>query len=299
NSNNFTIIQNTISNCGVAIHSHDSNDIEAIDNTIFMNEEEGMQFSSISQLLIFNNTIYSNRYTGVALWNVVNSTVFSNRIGGNSPNAFEYGGENSHWDDNVSIGNFWDDYDGTGVYEITGDAGAIDNYPALWSIDLWGPEIVLEDTSFPDNYLTTITLGPGYTFGYMENYSINVEVTDISGVDCVQIVMQPLRPYDSTWYSYSMTHDPLPEHPNRYTYNVIFQDHLHELVFYIMANDTMGNIAKSQSYNLGDRLVVKISSEPTDLASQIASFLTNPFVFSLLFTSVIATAALYRYKKSK
>ena len=302
-SNNFTISKNTISHCYMAIHCYNDNDFEFIENTIFNNEQEGMTFNSMSQLLIFNNTIYSNGNTGIRLLEVINSTVYSNHIGGNSPNAFENGGENSLWDDGVSIGNMWDDYDGIGGYEINGNAGAVDNYPVLWDEDFWGPEIELGDTSFPDNYRITMTLSTGSSFDYMDHYFITVNVSDISGVDTVKFVRQTIRPYDSNWYSYSMRYDPLPDNPDRYTYNISFQEHGHELLFYILANDTLGNEENTESYFLGDRFIVGPTTGQTnettpDLPTLIVQFLTNPLVFSVLLTGVIATIVLYKYRKS-
>ena len=36
---------------------------------------------------------------------------------------------NNQWDDGVSMGNFWGDYIGVGVYNIPGSAGSVDRYP--------------------------------------------------------------------------------------------------------------------------------------------------------------------------
>jgi len=38
-------------------------------------------------------------------------------------------GVNNVWDDGVSLGNYWSDYDGSGPYEVWGDAGAVDRWP--------------------------------------------------------------------------------------------------------------------------------------------------------------------------
>ncbi|GAG96993.1 unnamed protein product [marine sediment metagenome] len=50
------------------------------------------------------------------------NVLYLNRLGYNAENnALDNGKRDSNiWDDGVSVGNWWSDYDGTGTYEIMG-----------------------------------------------------------------------------------------------------------------------------------------------------------------------------------
>jgi parallel beta-helix repeat protein len=108
------------------------------------NNYRGMLLWSSSYCQISNNSIYSNTENGIELtWFSHNNTILGNSIGWNGitdesgENAADYGADN-HFDDGVSIGNSWSDFNGTTPYEIVGSSGAIDSYPEL-----------LEDTEAP------------------------------------------------------------------------------------------------------------------------------------------------------
>ena len=57
-----------------------------------------------------------------------NNRVYYNTIIDNVLNA-EDDGLNNTWDDGISEGNYWSDWDGDGEYEISGYANAVDRYP--------------------------------------------------------------------------------------------------------------------------------------------------------------------------
>jgi hypothetical protein len=57
--------------------------------------------------------------------------LYYNRIGDMyRENAYDYGTGNV-WDDDVFLGNFWDDAGPQGPYHISGDAGSVDRWPVL------------------------------------------------------------------------------------------------------------------------------------------------------------------------
>lgn len=88
--------------------------------------------------LIHNNTLYDNTDEGI--WGVginlgvqaSDCQVYYNRLFNNDKNAQD-SGTNNIWDDGESQGNYWDDYGGSGVYSIPGEAGSVDRFPSVIS----------------------------------------------------------------------------------------------------------------------------------------------------------------------
>jgi len=81
------------------------------------------------------NEIHSSLGLGVRVdqnseQNYFVSNIFYLNAGGNALDD----GVSNQWDDGVSIGNTWDDYSGTGVYQIPGAAESIDHYPKAINI---------------------------------------------------------------------------------------------------------------------------------------------------------------------
>ncbi|MCK4566405.1 MAG: hypothetical protein KAU48_03760, partial [Candidatus Thorarchaeota archaeon] len=92
-------------------------------------------------ILTRNIAINNSRY-GFYLNVMSNDNVlYLNRLGYNAEyNALDNGKRDSNiWDDGVSVGNWWSDYDGTGTYDIMGFAYSIDRYPLQWTDNI--PEI--------------------------------------------------------------------------------------------------------------------------------------------------------------
>ncbi len=157
NSNECKIKNNTISNCieeGVrlsyvsnvilsnniisdnimdGIEFRDTVNCSAVNNAIFNNAEHGVAMLESSS----GNRLRSNLLCGNSLIGIMfddtsyNNTAYDNRFLWNGlTNALDNGTDNS-WDDNVSLGNAWDDYDGTGSYPIQGWAESFDRYPGI------------------------------------------------------------------------------------------------------------------------------------------------------------------------
>ncbi len=111
---------------GFGLFLSDNNTLSG--NTATNNSEDGFYLGRSDGNILTNNTATSNMQYGISLslsfWN----TVYLNKIGHNGKsNAYDYGGLNS-WDDGVSQGNCWSDYNGTGVYIIPGSSESVDHY---------------------------------------------------------------------------------------------------------------------------------------------------------------------------
>lgn len=263
-----TVSNVTIANCSFkysseGIYFWKSNEVQISNNT-FLHSYQGLQFELVVNSTVTNNTflfndggiwIYNssecnltsnfiayNREIGVELGYDCNLIrIFGNKIAFNrnargqvDVNARDDGYDNL-WDDNVSIGNEWGDYSGSGNYTIPGLAGSIDRFPSLADFDLVGPEI----------YHVTdwgVTITPGTCRDSALGFQ--AIVIDHSGVDSVLLYF---RDYDGEiWQWIEMA--PSATTPDAYTF--YFEDPLNsgELFYrwqsiryyYVWANDTIG-----------------------------------------------------------
>ncbi len=166
NANNCTIKSNSIHNSNdEGVRFLYASNISFIDNSIFKSLEDGLELKNTMNCTIMYNEVYSNGEHGVAILesssrNVLYSNIFCNnsQIGimfdetsfNNSAydnhllwnglaNALDNGTANS-WDDNVSLGNEWDDYNGIGPYPIMGSAESFDHFPKVADTSL--PQII-------------------------------------------------------------------------------------------------------------------------------------------------------------
>ena len=104
----------------------DSDGSDIFNNTVYWNDR-GVLLNSTSDCLITQNNIYNNTGVGIALDNTANrNVIFNNSFANNNPNAICEGSLN-HWDNQIDTGNWWSDYNGTGIYII--DENDQDNFP--------------------------------------------------------------------------------------------------------------------------------------------------------------------------
>ncbi|MBD3407798.1 MAG: hypothetical protein GF411_16890 [Candidatus Lokiarchaeota archaeon] len=105
-------------------------------NRIYNNSPNGIEFIydttnvTIRNNAVFNNTLYGI-YLGVYTSTCQYNLIFGNAIGWNGEgNARDEGSENM-WDDGISQGNSWSDFDPSvaAIYPIDGDANSVDNFP--------------------------------------------------------------------------------------------------------------------------------------------------------------------------
>ncbi len=93
------------------------------------NVSYGVHLFSLHDTLVTRNTIVDCTNVGIeVVYNAQSTRVFANRIGGNGVDAVD-NGINTAWDDGAHLGNAWGSYDGSGVYEVEGQAGSVDHYP--------------------------------------------------------------------------------------------------------------------------------------------------------------------------
>ncbi|MGV9169763.1 MAG: right-handed parallel beta-helix repeat-containing protein [Promethearchaeia archaeon] len=108
-----------------------TNNTRITENLIVSNGGAGVLFKSWSsrRCLLYNNLIANNTGYGVHIGRALNTTIYGNGIGWNKAGNARDNGRNNTWDNGHNFGNWWSDYDGSGVYEIEGYALSIDHYP--------------------------------------------------------------------------------------------------------------------------------------------------------------------------
>jgi parallel beta-helix repeat protein len=128
---------------------------------------------------VTDNIITNNEGLGVMLYDSGSCTLFGNYMEANQwGNAKDIIGELSAsdtnmWDDGVSFGNVWDDYERAGVYQIPGDRESVDRYPNGYQADTSAPEWVIA----PEDQ--TLECGDGF--------EMIIEAIDASGISSYRI----------------------------------------------------------------------------------------------------------------
>ncbi|MFW9980175.1 MAG: right-handed parallel beta-helix repeat-containing protein [Candidatus Thorarchaeota archaeon] len=111
------------------IYSLYSNGTQITNNMIYANNGSGIELLYSSYSTIYNNLITNNSRSGIGIWSGSdNNLIYGNAIGWNEEaNAYD-SGDNNAWDDGISLGNWWSDYNSSvsDVYEISDSQ---DNYP--------------------------------------------------------------------------------------------------------------------------------------------------------------------------
>jgi hypothetical protein len=144
---------NTITNCISGILS------EAYSSTFIKNNVSQCSFGYVEHgdgSYFMNNTVTFSTEIGIHMTSMAeNNYIYYNYILNNTLNAEDDSGSNQ-WDDDEALGNYWNEGFGA-VYEIPGDANAMDRYP--FYIESIPP--VLED-------ITEITLNLDSAFTSVE-----------------------------------------------------------------------------------------------------------------------------------
>lgn len=148
NSRDCAVSNTSIYGTGHGIDIFDSSNCTITFSRLVRNNS-GLYIVDSNYCRIINNSIYSNINRGVFFNSGThNNTIYGNSIGWNSPlmgtdqNVHDLGRDN-YFDDGVSIGNAWTDFNGTTPYRVQGGNGSIDSFPEL-----------LEDTENP------VVIGP-------------------------------------------------------------------------------------------------------------------------------------------
>ena len=140
-SNDCSVVNNTIYNCWNGVNFQLASNCSVINNKIH-NSNRGVLLEHTTHCDIINNSIYSNLVYGVDVGFLSNNnTVYGNSIGWNGQrNAIDMG-ENNTFDNGISIGNRWSDYNESETYVIPGTGLSIDEYAQLLD-DTTNPIIV-------------------------------------------------------------------------------------------------------------------------------------------------------------
>ena len=145
-SENSVIQQNEFNSVTTGVRIRHSSSIQVSNNEIESTRWIGLYIAYSYDCIVTDNMIVNNRGLGVLLYDSGSCTLFSNYFEANGwGNAKDVAGELTAsdanlWDDDVSLGNDWDDYEGTGVYPISGNRGSVDRYPIGSESDTIAPE---------------------------------------------------------------------------------------------------------------------------------------------------------------
>ena len=116
--------------CSVILES--VGDLNILRNTFENSQDTGLNLESAYNVTIIGNKFLHNGKYGMELTHCDFCTIYNNSLGWNEEdNAYDNHGSNNIWDDGVSVGNAWSDYDGSGVYEIWGSSNSVDRYPSI------------------------------------------------------------------------------------------------------------------------------------------------------------------------
>lgn len=130
---------NSISEGDTGIYLSSSFNDTMNNNTIFQNNDIGIDAHYSSNNTIVNNTLYLNLELGIKVVSSSYNVLWGNLLTENGNNAQD-DGSNNYWDNSIDTGNAWGDYSGSGVYSIPGTANAVDYYPSI-APDLFPPSI--------------------------------------------------------------------------------------------------------------------------------------------------------------
>ncbi|MFO7836643.1 MAG: right-handed parallel beta-helix repeat-containing protein [Candidatus Thorarchaeota archaeon] len=128
-ANNITILENTIRYCsltGVYYGSSEINALNVTSNTI-ENNRDGIWITNDAGSLVNNNTIRWNYRYGIYVDTPAIPDIYYNIIALNHEANGEDENAGTFWDDGVDTGNWWDDYNPPGAYDVDGDTQ--DRYP--------------------------------------------------------------------------------------------------------------------------------------------------------------------------
>nr|KXH73850.1 MAG: hypothetical protein AM325_16655 [Candidatus Thorarchaeota archaeon SMTZ1-45] len=217
-SHNCSLTNNTvIGNNNAGIWLCESDECNLTDNTICGNLKIGVDFGVSCDCIFTFNQVQGNLKTGIYIdANSNRNTFYGNSFGWNlGGNAQDHGSDNI-WDDGISMGNAWGDYNGTGSVSIPGSAGSIDHFPFKADTDLptcnepdnfWfdvgTTDNIVIWTPYDDHPKSYLVLRNGTYFnsGAWNGSSITVSVDDLSyGTHNLTLVV-----YDTCYNSVSDT----------------------------------------------------------------------------------------------
>ena len=155
-SDNSTLTHNTAINSNIGFALDNARNCTLINNTALDNSFAGFHIGHSHNNTLIENTATANGQ-GLRVYYSTGNKLYLNMMISNGVNGFDEGVIANQWDDNVSSGNYWDDYSGSGVVNIPGIAGSVDRYPFLLDLILPiidSPENVSYAEGTKDNSIT-------------------------------------------------------------------------------------------------------------------------------------------------
>ncbi len=137
----------TISNYSYGLYIWSANVTGSITDSVFMMCYTGAQIRGSNFTISDNSFLYNEN--GLQITGNHHS-IFNNRFACNTKDAYD-SGEGNTWDDGLSVGNWWQSYEGEGVYEIPGPAGSIDRYPRFYDYSCVSSTLTTTDTHTPSD----------------------------------------------------------------------------------------------------------------------------------------------------
>ncbi|TFH06748.1 MAG: hypothetical protein E4H14_10100 [Candidatus Thorarchaeota archaeon] len=125
----------TVLNCSWhGIHLRNTYSSLITNSTIKFSENDGIWFYFTFDSNVTSNIIVHNERYGIRLFASRDCKVFGNSIGWNIlSNGNDHSSYNM-WDDGISVGNSWSDYNGSGFYLISGTEDVFDHFPSIYTI---------------------------------------------------------------------------------------------------------------------------------------------------------------------
>ena len=220
-SSNCTILNCTMYDSEIGFYVNEASNITIDGNRVYRNPM-GIRIDNSTDCTIVRNIVYRNAIRGVFLnYYTHNCTIYNNHIGWNrgvSPesseqNAFDDGGSNL-WDDNISQGNYWSDWESYDPYLVNGIAEAYDRFPS----------------PLVDNEIPKVD-GPGalsYDVGSRNN-SITWNCTD--AFPCVyQIFWEDVRVIEETWDGQIIVFSVTNQQIGTHNYTLHLSDPVHTVI---------------------------------------------------------------------
>lgn len=149
-SNSCHFIENTISYNRIGVSSYMSNNCTLSGNDIFGNEV-GVELWSSNYTLFTNNIVHENEIGILLSSTTSHNLIYWNSFYWNIDNNAVDDGVSNVWDDGISRGNIWSDYEGSGPYTIPGEAQSIDRFPNV-------PVFQIPPEMIPVSFIIIITV---------------------------------------------------------------------------------------------------------------------------------------------
>lgn len=204
---NCTVSSNSaVWSIGNGLRLSDSIGCTISSNVLERNSGTGMYIGFSSNCTIVSNSIQRNTEDGIRIGHSSNNTLFLNRIGLNHDGNALDDGSNNTWDNGV-VGNYWDDYIGSGIYDISGTAQSVDRFPMKLMIEDGVPPILSHPNDVTYEFGTTgHSILWHATDEYPNTYQIEVNGTIVeSGVWESYWISIDIDEHDLGFYNYTLT----------------------------------------------------------------------------------------------